>query len=55
MKKPLLFLVMSFALATGLLACSAPHHPLKVQATPGQVQKPNGCVMEAGYCKPVNT
>ena len=53
MKQSLMFLVMIFFLV--LVACSAPHQPLKVHATPGQTQQPNGCIMQAGQCKPVNT
>lgn len=55
MKKSIFSLVITIALMTSLLACSAPHQPLKVHTIPGQPQKPSGCVMEAGHCKPANT
>ena len=55
MKNTTFFLLTIVTLSVNLFACSAPHQPLKVHHAPGQPQKPNGCVMQAGQCKPANT
>ncbi len=55
MKRLFSSLVILVALSASLIACSAPHQPLKLHTMPGEPQKPNGCVMQAGHCKPANT
>ncbi len=52
MKNKLLKLMVLAGLLSTLLACMAPHQQLKSVTTPGELQKPNGCVMQSGYCKP---